>query len=95
MLGAGLLGTDFTVEGPLKKGYGGSYLINYRFSNVGLLQKLNLLEVDRVNTTFQDLNFKVVFPTKKAGKFSFFGVAGLDKLYVEDLKTHHMDNARK
>jgi hypothetical protein len=86
MLGAGLLGTDFTVEGPLKKGYGGSYLINYRFSNIGLLQKLNLLEVDGVNTTFQDLNFKLVLPTKKAGKFSLFGVAGLDELYVKDLK---------
>ena len=88
MLGAGLLGTDFTVEGPLKKGYDGSYLINYRFSNIGLLQKLGLIsEVDGVSTTFQDINFKIALPTKKAGKFSFFGVAGLDKLQVKDLKS--------
>ena len=86
MLGVGLLGTDFTAEGPLKKGYGGSYLINYRFSNIGLLQKLNLVEIDGVRTTFQDVNFKVALPTENMGKFSIWGVAGLDNLYVDDLK---------
>lgn len=28
--GLGLLGTDLMLEGPFKKGYGGSYLVNYR-----------------------------------------------------------------
>ncbi|RYF74091.1 MAG: carboxypeptidase-like regulatory domain-containing protein, partial [Cytophagaceae bacterium] len=32
VLGVGILGTDLTLEGPLKKGYGGSYLVNYRYS---------------------------------------------------------------
>ena len=86
MLGVGLLGTDFTAEGPLKKGYRGSYLINYRFSNIGLLQKLNMVEIDGVRTTFQDVNFKIVLPTEKMGKFSVWGVAGLDNLHVDDLK---------
>jgi len=86
MLGVGLLGTDFTIEAPLKKGYEGSYIINYRFSNIGLLQKLNLIDIEGINTTFQDVNFKVVLPTEKIGKFSVFGVLGLDNLYVDDLK---------
>jgi hypothetical protein len=84
MAGVGLMGTDFTVEGPLKNGYAGSYLINYRFSNIGLIQKLGLVgDIDGVTTTFQDANFKVVLPTEKIGTFSFFGVGGLDNLLIK------------
>ncbi len=87
MAGVGLLGTDFTVEGPVKKDYAGSYLVNYRFSNIGLIQKLGLVgDIDGVSTTFQDANFKVVLPTEKTGTFSFFGVGGIDNLLVKKVK---------
>ena len=82
MASVGLLGTDFTVEGPLKKGYGGSYLLNSRFSNIGLLRALNLVDIPGVKTTFQDINFKLMLPTKKMGTFSFFGLGGIDYLKV-------------
>ncbi len=85
MAGVGLLGTDFTVEGPLKKGYNGSYLINSRFSNIALLSTLGLVDIPGVKTTFQDLNFKVVLPTKTIGTFSFFGLGGSDHLKVMDV----------
>lgn len=87
MAGVGLLGTDFTVEGSIKKDYAGSYLINYRFSNIGLIQKLGLVgDIDGVTTTFQDANFKVVLPTARTGTFSFFGVGGIDNLLVKKVK---------
>lgn len=87
MAGVGLLGTDFTVEGPIKKDYAGSYLVNYRFSNIGLIQKLGLVgDIEGVSTTFQDANFKVVLPTEKTGTFSFFGVGGIDNLLVKKVK---------
>ncbi|MEI6089411.1 MAG: TonB-dependent receptor [bacterium] len=86
MAGVGIMGTDFTLEGPFKKGYAGSYLINYRFSNIALLQSLKLVDIPGIKTTFQDLNFKVVLPTKKMGTFSFFGLGGLDNLSVIDVK---------
>ncbi|MDP3150798.1 MAG: TonB-dependent receptor [Ignavibacteria bacterium] len=87
MAGVGLLGTDFTVEGPVKKDYAGSYLVNYRFSNIGLIQKLGLVgDIEGVSTTFQDANFKVVLPTEKTGTFSFFGVGGIDNLLVKKVK---------
>jgi hypothetical protein len=86
MAGVGLMGTDFTVEGPITNGYAGSYLLNYRFSNIGLIQKLGLVgDIDGVTTTFQDANVKVVLPTQKMGTFSFFGVGGLDDLLVKDV----------
>ncbi len=86
IVGIGLMGTDFTIEGPFKKGYAGSYLMNYRFSNIGLIQKLGLVgDIDGVTTTFQDANFKFVLPTEKIGTFSFFGVWGLDNLLIKDV----------
>jgi hypothetical protein len=86
MAGVGILGTDFTLEGPFKKGYGGSYIVNYRFSNIGLIQALKLANIPGIKTTFQDANFKVVLPTKKMGTFSFFGLGGLDNLKVIDVQ---------
>jgi hypothetical protein len=44
----GILGTDLTLEGPLKKGYGGSYLFNYRYSTISLIKDLGLVDVDGV-----------------------------------------------
>ncbi len=86
MAGVGIMGTDFTLEGPLKNGYGGSYIVNYRFSNISLLQKLKLVDIPSITTTFQDVNFKVVLPTKEKGTFSFFGLGGLDNLKVDDVQ---------
>ena len=85
MAGVGILGTDFTVEGPFKKGYRGSYIVNYRFSNIALLQASKIIDIDGVKTTFQDLNFKLLLPTKKTGTFSFFGLGGLDNLKISDV----------
>ncbi|OFX87178.1 MAG: TonB-dependent receptor [Bacteroidetes bacterium GWF2_33_16] len=84
--GVGLMGTDVTIEGPFKKGYAGSYLINYRYSTIGLLSESGIVDIHDVSTTFQDATFKVVLPTKRIGTFSFFGLGGLDNLKVKDLQ---------
>ncbi|MCC6371784.1 MAG: TonB-dependent receptor [Bacteroidia bacterium] len=72
----GLLGLDVSTEGPFKKGYGGSYLINYRYSTLNLLGKIGVPLGDAI-TNFQDLSFNVFLPTKKLGNFSAFGFGGL------------------
>jgi hypothetical protein len=77
-LQAGLLGTDFAVEGPFKKDYNGSYLINYRYSTLSMISALGVSIGDAI-TTFQDLSFNVYLPTKKAGNFSVWGFGGLSK----------------
>jgi len=84
--GVGLMGTEITLEGPFKKGYAGSYLVNYRYSTIGLLQKIGIVNVDGVTTSFQDATFKVVLPTKEVGTFSFFGLGGKDNLLVKDVE---------
>lgn len=72
---AGVLGVDVSTEGPFKKGYDGSYLVNYRYSTLGLLSKMGV-PIGDATTTFQDLSFNVSLPTKKLGTFGVFGFGG-------------------
>lgn len=72
----GVLGMDVATEGPFKKGYEGSYLINYRYSTLNVLGKIGI-PIGDANTNFQDLSFNIYLPTKKSGKFTLFGFGGL------------------
>lgn len=76
------IGIDFATEGYFKKGYAGSYLINYRYGFLTLMQKLGFNISDKP-TSFQDLSFNFNFPTKKIGTFSIFGFGGLSKQFDE------------
>lgn len=75
MGGLGILGTDLTLEGPFKKGYAGSYLVNYRYSTVSLVKDLGLVDVEGA-VKYQDATFKVVLPTQKMGSFTLYGLGG-------------------
>lgn len=72
----GLLGADISLEGPFKKGYRGSYLVNYRYSTLSILGKLGVPLGDAI-TNFQDISFNVYLPAQKFGDFSVFGFGGL------------------
>lgn len=75
---AGLLGLDFAAEGPFKQGKNASYLVNYRYSTLGVLDAIGVLpDFGDLSTNFQDLTFKLHFPTEKAGTFSVWGFGGL------------------
>lgn len=73
---AGLIGLEFAAEGPFQKGYSGSYLVNYRYSTVGILTNGLGLDFGGERISFQDLSFNLYFPTNKAGEFTVFGVGG-------------------
>lgn len=80
---AGVLGLDGTLEGPFKKGYRGSYLVNYRYSSVAILDKLGVLDFDGI-PIYQDASFKLDLPTKKAGRFSVIGLGGISHILQTD-----------
>ena len=82
--GIGLMGTELTLEGPVKKGYAGSYLFNYRYSTISLIKKLGLVDVPG-GVDYQDATFKVVLPSKRAGTFSFYGLGGLSGFSMENM----------
>lgn len=75
-LQAGLLGVNAAIEGPFSKSYKGSYLVNYRYSTLELLNKIGVLPNDG-STNFQDLSYNIYLPTAKLGTFIFFGFGGL------------------
>lgn len=73
----GILGIDAASEGPFSKNYDGSYLFNYRYSTLSLLTPL--LPADAEGTNYQDLSFKLSFPSRRAGTFSLWGVGLMDR----------------
>lgn len=75
----GLLGIDIASEGPFSKKSDASYLFNYRYSTFGLLADLKILDTDDQLFKYQDLSFKLNFPTKRAGTFSLWGIGGIDR----------------
>ena len=74
-IGLGVLGVDMASEGPIKSGYAGSYLFNYRYSSLGLLDNAGIVDFGGV-PKYQDLTFKVNLPAGNAGTFSLFGLGG-------------------
>ena len=90
IIGLGLIGTDLTLEGPLKEGYDGSFLVNYRYSISGVLNELGLVEVTG-EPSFQDAAFKLHLPTQKAGIFSVFGLGGYSALSFENVTLDDWD----
>lgn len=75
----GLLGLDLASEGPLSKKNGSSYIVNYRYSTTGLVGGL----IGNLNLKYQDLSFKLNFPTRKAGTFSIWGLGLLDNNHAK------------
>jgi hypothetical protein len=73
---AGVLGLDVAAEGPIAKGYGGSFLVNYRYSTLGLLSKAGV-DIGTGDRVFQDFSFNVYLPTHRVGTFTLFGFGGL------------------
>ena len=72
---AGLIGIDLSAEGPFRKGGKASYLVNYRYSTLGLLGAMGV-ELGDEALNFQDLSFHVSVPIKDKGLFTLFGMGG-------------------
>ena len=75
----GILGIDLASEGPISKKHGSSYILNYRFSTTSLATGNDM------NLKYQDLSFKLNFPTRKAGTFSIWGIGLIDRYKPEIL----------
>ena len=80
----GVLGLDFASEGPLSRAKGSSYLFNYRYSTLGLLSDLKINKTGQ-RIKYQDLSFKLNFPTEKAGTFSLWAIGGIDNTHKDAL----------
>lgn len=85
----GVMGVEASTEGYFKNGSASSYLINYRYSTLGLLKPF-FTSLGEIMPTYQDLSYKFNIPTKNAGTFAIFGLAGYNNMVIE----HETDSAK-
>lgn len=77
----GFNGFELGAEGPIFKKTHSSYLINYRYSALGLMSKMGMeFGTGTAIPYYQDLCFKFNFPTNKFGRFTLFGLAGKNSI---------------
>jgi hypothetical protein len=92
---ASLIGLDFAAEGPLNKKKTASFLVNYRYSTVGLLSKLGV-NFGGETINFQDLSFHLKSQVGKRGTLSLFGLGGLssNRFNAKDSSEWEVDKDR-
>lgn len=74
----GLIGLNFGAEGPMNKKKNTSYLFNYRYSTLGLLNQVGIYVVGP-NTTniFQDFAFNFTVKNSAKTKVNIFSLGGI------------------
>lgn len=88
---AGLIGLDLAAEGPMagkNSSTPASYLVNYRYSTVGLLGQMGVSFGDE-QINFQDLSFNLFKEGKNGSRWNIFGMGGLN----ENIFQHKTDTA--
>lgn len=71
----GFNGFEFGAEGPL--GSGASFLLNYRYSTLGVFQTLGIdIGVGTTVPNYQDLAFRVNLPLTNSSSLTLFAVGG-------------------
>lgn len=77
----GFNGFELGAEGPFGKKKNTSYLVNYRYSTLGVFQKLGInFGTGSATPLYQDLNFKVTSQLSKTAKLSVFGISGTSSI---------------
>ena len=80
---ASTLGIDFTAEGPFKKGYNGSYIVNYRYSSLQLINDLGIIDFGGI-PKYQDASMNINLPLNKDNHLSIFGLGGISSISGEE-----------
>ena len=73
----GFNGFELGAEGPMGRKKNTTYLINYRYSTLGVFQKMGIdFGAGSIVPYYQDLNFKVTSNLNKRTKLTMFGMSG-------------------
>ncbi|MEP5610714.1 MAG: TonB-dependent receptor [Cyclobacteriaceae bacterium] len=76
--GFSTLGIDLATEGPLSTN-NGSYIANYRYSSLDLLDKAGIVDFGGV-PRYQDLTYNIYLPLSKRHFLSVFGLGGISSI---------------
>lgn len=87
---ASILGLDATIEGPFNKNYRGSYIANYRYSSLSLLDDAGIVDFGGV-PKYQDASFKMVLPINSKHSLQMFGLGGISSISQTDIDEDNDD----
>jgi len=74
-------GFEAGIEGPFSRKSKASYLVNYRYSTVGVLQAIGFnVGTGAAVPQYQDLNFKIHIPLSARHTLSIWGMGGPSKI---------------
>jgi len=81
----GFNGFELGAEGPFSKEGKASYMANYRYSTLGVMSAMGLeFGTGQAIPQYQDLTFKLNFPSVKYGRFTLIGIGGLSYIELHD-----------
>ncbi len=80
-------GFELGAEGPLNRESKSSYLINYRYSTLGVMSAIGIdFGTGTAVPNYQDLNVKLHFPSSKRGTIDVFALGGMSSIEFLDSK---------
>jgi len=81
----GFNGLEFGAEGPISRENKSSYLINYRYSTLGIMAAMGIdFGTGTAIPYYQDLNMKLHFPSRKYGTIDVFALGGYSSIEFLD-----------
>ena len=80
----GVVGMDLSAEGPFTNNASASFLFNYRYSSLDLLNRAGIKIAGDAVPRFQDLTFNVFVPTSDYGSFQLYGIGGKSDIAFEE-----------
>lgn len=86
----GFNGFEVGAEGPVKRSNISSFMVYYRYSTLELMDKMGISFGTSGVPKYQDLSFKINYPTSK-GVITFFGVGGKSEIDMLDSKVNKSD----
>jgi len=86
---SGFNGFELGAEGPFSKNHKSSYLANFRYSTLELMD--NIIDIGTTGVPkYKDFSYKLNFPLSN-GRITIFGLAGNSKIAMLDSKKNEQD----
>jgi len=88
----GFNGLEAGAEGPINREAKSSYLINYRYSTLGVMSAMGIdFGTGTAVPYYQDLSMKLHFPSSKKGTIDVFALGGISSIDFLDSESEESD----
>jgi hypothetical protein len=89
----GFNGLELGAEGPINRENKSSYLINYRYSTLGVMAAMGInFGTGTAIPQYQDINLKLNFPSRKIGNIQVFALGGISSIDFLDSESEEAES---